>query len=395
VRELRLKVEAIPVAPYFQVKQMLLDHIVRNLAPGDRIPSERILAEQAGLARATLAKAINHLVGEGVLVRMHGKGTFVADTARREDQGYLRYFADNVKLKRAFRICILYYQGANNPEYRFLQSYMLLEAIDRNLKRLGGSSPIAINLYDMKSPVDECMAALLAGGKPDGVILAPDPVRGGEAFGQVVHELQARGIAAVIANQKSSCEGVAGVVCDHAGGIRMMVEYLVQRKHRDIALVARDDQPEWVAERIRSFAEACVANGIPGSAGNVICRPVPGAPNYPQTQEPYLAIGREAGAEIFADLRYSALLGVNDGVAVGLCQAAEKFGIAVPQRCAITGFDDHYLFRDYNLTTLRYPISEIAENVLGILLLRLHRDKTRRIPQVTKVMPELIVRASS
>lgn len=45
---------------------------------GDRIPAERILAEQFGVSRMTLRQAIQTLVDEGILDRRVGAGTFVA-----------------------------------------------------------------------------------------------------------------------------------------------------------------------------------------------------------------------------------------------------------------------------------------------------------------------------
>jgi GntR family transcriptional regulator len=48
------------------------------LAPGASLPGERELAEGLGLSRATVRKAFDSLVGEGLLVRRHGARTAVA-----------------------------------------------------------------------------------------------------------------------------------------------------------------------------------------------------------------------------------------------------------------------------------------------------------------------------
>lgn len=50
-----------------------------NFAPGDRLPSERVLTEALGMKRATLRRALDVLEQEGVIWRHVGKGTFLAE----------------------------------------------------------------------------------------------------------------------------------------------------------------------------------------------------------------------------------------------------------------------------------------------------------------------------
>lgn len=47
--------------------------------PGDRIPPERLLAEEHGLSVGTVRKALDNLVRGGYCRRIQGKGTFVED----------------------------------------------------------------------------------------------------------------------------------------------------------------------------------------------------------------------------------------------------------------------------------------------------------------------------
>lgn len=45
--------------------------------PGEKMPSERVLAEMYGINRMTVKSAVNALVNKGYLYRLQGKGTFV------------------------------------------------------------------------------------------------------------------------------------------------------------------------------------------------------------------------------------------------------------------------------------------------------------------------------
>jgi GntR family transcriptional repressor for pyruvate dehydrogenase complex len=48
-----------------------------NLAPGDRLPSERELAEQLGVSRPSVRQALKVLTSLGVLEQRHGSGTYI------------------------------------------------------------------------------------------------------------------------------------------------------------------------------------------------------------------------------------------------------------------------------------------------------------------------------
>jgi len=64
---------------YQQLQRALRAAIDKNiLAPDDALPAERDLAEDFEVSRITVRKALDGLVGEGLLTRRHGAGTFVA-----------------------------------------------------------------------------------------------------------------------------------------------------------------------------------------------------------------------------------------------------------------------------------------------------------------------------
>ena len=64
--------------------QEILEGIVGALEPGALLPSERLLAERYGVARATVTQAIDDLVSRGLVYRVHGSGTFVAEPKFRQ-----------------------------------------------------------------------------------------------------------------------------------------------------------------------------------------------------------------------------------------------------------------------------------------------------------------------
>lgn len=57
----------------------ILGSLVESLPPGSPLPSERELAERFELARMTVRGEIERLAAKGLVYRIHGRGTFVAE----------------------------------------------------------------------------------------------------------------------------------------------------------------------------------------------------------------------------------------------------------------------------------------------------------------------------
>ncbi|VTM53543.1 Histidine utilization repressor [Klebsiella pneumoniae] len=68
-------------APFYEkVKQAISEKIHSGVwRPHDRIPSEAELVAQFGFSRMTINRALRELTDEGLLVRLQGVGTFVAE----------------------------------------------------------------------------------------------------------------------------------------------------------------------------------------------------------------------------------------------------------------------------------------------------------------------------
>jgi len=68
-----------PIPLYLQIEQRIGRAVhIGDLAPMSRVSSELELASIFGVSRMTARKAVDRLVGEGLLFRRQGKGTFVA-----------------------------------------------------------------------------------------------------------------------------------------------------------------------------------------------------------------------------------------------------------------------------------------------------------------------------
>ena len=83
---------------YMKLKEEIQQSIEKGeLVPGDRLPSERDLAEAKGLSRMTVRQALTELVAAGALYREQGRGTFVS--ARKMQQRNISSFSETVRMR--------------------------------------------------------------------------------------------------------------------------------------------------------------------------------------------------------------------------------------------------------------------------------------------------------
>jgi len=79
-----------------QLRDALAEMARTELAPETAIPSERELMAAYDVSRATVRKAIDGLVADGLLQRIHGRGTFVA-RPRLESRLHLASFSQDMR----------------------------------------------------------------------------------------------------------------------------------------------------------------------------------------------------------------------------------------------------------------------------------------------------------
>jgi len=85
---------------YLQVKR----HILENIGSGNwgmsaRVPSENDIVKSFGVSRMTANRALRELRDEGVLVRIAGVGSFVADAQARAHPLEIRGIADEIRAR--------------------------------------------------------------------------------------------------------------------------------------------------------------------------------------------------------------------------------------------------------------------------------------------------------
>jgi GntR family transcriptional regulator len=89
---------------YFQLKEIFHDKIEsEELKEGDMIPSENELQQIYGVSRATVRKAIELLVYEGLMDKKKGRGTFVKRRKIEEQLPVLKSFTEEMSGRDAYK----------------------------------------------------------------------------------------------------------------------------------------------------------------------------------------------------------------------------------------------------------------------------------------------------
>jgi len=106
-----------PVPLYFQAAQHLEQLIESGELPmGTRLENETDLADQLGLSRPTMRKAIEYLVDRGLLVRKRGLGTLVAHAKVRRQVELTSLYDDLAKTRRDPSTRVLSFVVESAPE---------------------------------------------------------------------------------------------------------------------------------------------------------------------------------------------------------------------------------------------------------------------------------------
>ena len=212
----------------------------------------------------------------------------------------------------------------------------------------------------------------------EGVIL------GGNAQADMVTEFQSQNISVMLVNNRIQGLELPCVLSDEYGGVKMAVEHLIQRGHRDIAMIAGRFSPYIVGERYRAFLEITRACGIAVDAQRVkMC-------------EADVESATRAATELLSRKdRPTAVFAANDIIAAGILKAARRLGLRVPQDVAVVGFDDSTVctMLEPELTSVHINCRRMGELCVERLRAMLSGEE---ITPLTAVVPaELRVRGTT
>ncbi|MBB4683456.1 LacI family DNA-binding transcriptional regulator [Amycolatopsis jiangsuensis] len=309
---------------------------------GGRSPTSRDIARELDVSQSTVSRALN-----GGSVAEATRARVIEAAARR---GYVVNAAARELVTKKSGLVGVVVADITNPFYP-----ELVEAIGARLAEAGKTMLLAtIGVTD-----DEvARVRLLLEHRVDGIIFTSTQVDS-----TAIPRLASDDFPLVLVNREVDGVEADAIVGDNVAGATAAAEYLLGLGHRRIALITGDARTSTSRDR-----EAAFVRSLEGAGVRLAHRVEAG---FDQRA------AFSAALELLGGTRPpTAVMCVNDLIAFGVLNAARRLGIDVPGGLSVVGFDDIPMasWDAIGLTTVRQPISRMAEEAVAVLERRVADD---------------------
>ena len=199
----------------------------------------------------------------------------------------------------------------------------------------------------------------------------------------LISELAASKLRVVFYDVGTAGRNMSNIRVNYRRGIERVVEYLHNLNHRRLAFVGHHTALGPIGEREKAFVET-VSRYAPGTEWRAVA-----------TQDG-LEGGQQAARDVLGSgFQPTAIICVNDVMAVGVLREVRERGLRVPEDVSVTGFDNIKLseFSYPSLTTVHIPRDRIGHLAFSMLVPESARGK---LPGREIVLdPELVLRDST
>ena len=353
-----------------QTEARLRSHLRQaSYRPGDRLPGERELAAALGVGRTALRPALDRLVVEGALERRGQSGTYLS---RRP-----------LPAVGAGTVALLAPLQAEGPLGAWL--HPVISAFERTIAS-SGIRPLLLNqspLADDPCSVQHLARTAIAERALVAVLIHPIGTRA--KITGALALLQEAGVHPLIVSSHQYGSLASYVYFDSEWGAYLATRHLLQQGHRAIGFAGGDRGRVWVEERLRGYREALTTFEI-----------------EPHPEWQWLAEvgerppGREDGARAAEALlraeELTAVVAVNDTVALGFWEACRRSGVTIPIHLSLVGFDNDPGALAAGLTTVERPAAAVGEAAAAAALERIAAPAGNTM--TVRLRPVLIERCS-
>jgi DNA-binding LacI/PurR family transcriptional regulator len=340
-----------------------------KLKPGDRLMSEREIAARFKTSNLPVRQAMRRFIDQGVLEKIHGKGTFVrksgGTTAATNRIGLLYCSTDANFFSVPFYAALF---AGIEWEARNAENTIVLKSLMTEQKFKPGN--ILAQMQDL------CDGVLLLDPFPD-------------VYTALEKQLRQFPRPLVVVNYENAASALDSVVFDSFGLTRDMTRMLIGQGHKRIGFyqlqtsLFKINHPNF-QNRQEGYRSALREAGLPINDERVLLA------HRPAAIDDFKKLVRGPQAP-------TALVCADDDVALNACRFAAQLGLRVPADLSIVGFDN---IRDAEtatppLTTVHTPLYEMGNAAVKRLLEKIAEKQQRRETHQHIVLPGEITKRES
>lgn len=317
------------------------------------------VAKAAGVSIATVSRALNNK--DNVK-----ESTYKKIMQATRDVGY-----DNFTMRNDSNLILILLPDINNPFYSDVVKGIAVSANNHNYQEIivrTGNHPLT------QSFVENIMHDTNAAG-----IITLDPVSSVETLNNLRKKIPIVQCAEHIEHPTAPYVSI-----DDISAGKAVVEYIVSKGRRKIALITGPLMYKYSRKRKEGFLEALKLAGIEPVQNYILSLP----------EFSYDTAFSAATQLLSMDDRPNAIFAVSDVFAVAAVKAARKLGLSVPKDVGIIGFDntETSIMCEPPLTTVKQPQFQLGYLACEMLLEQIADNKTT--PKQLLLDVELVIRES-
>lgn len=329
-----------------------------------RRPTVRDVADAAGVSVATVSRALS---GARAVKPEHRERVVRAADAL----GYRPHSVAQALRRARTGVIGMVVPQIDNPFFP-----QLVSEVERALQGRGLALFLCSANDDWRTERERLR--LLAERQVDGILVVPSAQDDSAPALTDTREM----VSVVQVDQRVPSVSAPFVGIDDGAGVEAVIRHLIGSGRRRLAFVGAD-RDNWSGSRRSDGFETWATAADPGALGRMATGD----------------FSREWGYRASLDLLHEdpaidAIVCANDLIALGALDAAHRLGLPVPDRLAVTGFDDISVATACRptLTTVRQPVSELVATSVSVLLGLIAGDS---VPEETLLPVSLVVRGSA
>lgn len=328
---------------YQEIQQALLD-IVLKMKPGEKIPTRETLSKKLEVSRATVDKAVNELVKDGILFAVKGGGTYI--NALRDEIGVCKETWGLVLSNRTVPV--------------FLE-------IEDGIRRYAEQRNIKVIVCDAQDDLnkEETYIRRMIDSPVSGMVMVPVASHDIYMNYKIYNHLLTRRVPLVFCSRNIPGVNVPTVMINNYYGSFLATRHLIEKGYRKIAFVAEQNisKGRVTEERCQGYISALMERDIRIRHRLIL-------PDCADTEDIY-----EKVRDLIRAGEIDAVFGINDAVCCVIYQAILDQRLRVSDDIGVIGFDNQNTCEllDPHLSSITYCGGEIGRTAAEIIWRQAHK----------------------